>query len=119
MLFINNSSTPYSEQRVTLGASSYTIIFKYNSRNDSWYISLLDSSGQDEIIKGVKLEPNQAISNRYILNDFEGVLVCLRVSNDFSPLTFNNFGRGKTYRLAWVSPEEANTFGVDNAVQLF
>lgn len=119
MLFINNSSTPYSEQRVTLGNSSYVLVFKYNSRNDSWYITLLDSSAQVEIISGVKLEPNQAVTNRYILEDFAGVLVCLRVSNDYSPLSFSNLGRGKVYRLAWVSEEEAALFGVNNAVQLF
>ena len=61
MLFINNSSTPYSEQRVTLGNSSYVFVFKYNTRNDSWYITLLDSSAQVEILSGIKLEPNLSL----------------------------------------------------------
>lgn len=118
MLFINNSNTPYSEQRVILGNSIHTFIFKYNSRNESWYLTLLDSSGQNEILSGIKLEPNQALTNRYILEDFSGILVCLRVNNDYSPLSLDNLGRGKAYRLAWLSEEEALQFGIDNAVQL-
>lgn len=119
MLYINNADSSYSEQRVTLGTSSYNIVFKYNSRNESWYLNLSTSDGQESILEGIKIMPNQSLTSRYLLPDFEGTLFCIRDKNDPTPLGRNNLGRDKTYRLVWLTEEEAKGFGVNDVVQLF
>lgn len=118
MLYINNANSPYSEQRVSLGGFVYTLILKYNSRNESWYLTLKDSSGEEELLSGIKLAPNQSLTNRYLLEDFSGNLMCLRVKNNYTPLNRDNLGREGVYRLVWLSEEESTLVGVNNIVQL-
>lgn len=118
MLYINNADSSYSEQRVTLGSSVYTLKLKYNVRNKGWYLGILDSSGTEELLTGLKLVPNQCLTSRYIIDGFEGGLYCLRVKNDFTSLDRYNLGRSKVYRLAWLSDDEVSGLGVEDYVQL-
>lgn len=119
MLLINNPENSYSEQRLVIGNSSVTLVIKYNVRNESWYLSILDSSGTLEYLSGVKIVPNQNLTGRYILDgNIGGDIWCLRVKNDYSPIDYNNLGRNKTYRLAWISDGDMRQLGVEDVIQL-
>lgn len=118
MLYINNADSPYSEQRVTLGTSNYIIELKFNSRNEGWYLNLLSSDGQTSLVTGLRLKPNQIITNRYLVEDFEGALACLRTKNDYSELSKDNLGRDKVYRIVWFNESELENLGAEDVVQL-
>jgi len=108
MLYINNSSSPYSEQRVSLGGEAYTLVFKFNIRNNCWYVSILNATGTSSLIEGLQVKPNQSLTGRYTDIGFQGELWCVRVKSETSPISVDNLGREGVYRLAWLSREEAS-----------
>lgn len=112
MLYINNSNAPYSEQRVSLGGVLYTFSLKFNVRNKAWYLSIFDSSGNNPLIKGIKIMPNQNLTGRYINSGIVGNVWCVRVKSDDSPINVNNLGSDGVYRLVWLSDRESAVYEV-------
>lgn len=49
-------STPRYQQRTTLGGVVFTLGFAWNSRDEAWYLTLGDATG-DPIASGIKLVP--------------------------------------------------------------
>lgn len=107
MIYINNADSPYSEQRVSVGGGVYTLVFKFNTRNKSWYLSIYDASKTTVIQAGLQLKPNSDLTGRYIIDGLTGSFWCIRVKNDTSPINRDNLGRNKSYRLVWVNDSEA------------
>ena len=110
MLYINNSSSAYSEQRVSLGGNVYTLVFKFNVRNSGWYLSILDSSGTTPYLQGLQIKPNQNLTGRYTDSGLVGDIWCLRVKAEDSPLSLDNLGKDKVYRLVWVTDKESSVY---------
>lgn len=118
MLYINNATSPYNTQRVTLGDTVVDITFKYNSRNASWYMTVRDINSLESLVEGVKLEPNQNLTGRYNRGLIKGDIYCMRVKNDFNPIGYSNLGENLTYRIAYLSDEEKNLLGIEDVIQL-
>lgn len=119
MLLIRNADHPNSRQTVTLGGNLVNLHFKYNTRNSSWYLSVLDSSNNDIILSGLKVMPNQNLTGRYNVEGLlSGNLWCIRNSNDFSPVDRNNLGEDKSYSIYWIPSEEEVEVDINELIQL-
>lgn len=120
MIEVKIPSSPYSKQLVTLGDDAYTIYFKYNIRNASWYLTLKDSEDENTILGGIKLMPNQDLLSRYIVEGKPlGKLLLLRTKNTPEGITQNNLGVNKDYGLFWVSPDDIEELNIsDSNIQL-
>lgn len=95
----------YAIHRVPLGANSYVIVFRFNSRDSRWYFDLYSDS--NTLIKaGIKVMENQSLLQRYLLEDFSGDIVCDKVGNTAEKVGRNNLGVGKDYELIYFSQEE-------------
>lgn len=112
-------NSAWHEQSISVSGDLIQIVFKFNTRDDSWYIDLLEDTGEG-ILYGIKVMPNQSLTGRYSYLDSlpSGNLWCLRVKNDFSPINRNNLGIGEAYSLFWLSEEEEKEWGLDGKVQL-
>lgn len=110
MLYINNSNSAYSEQRVSLGGNVYTLVFKFNVRNNAWYFSILDGSGTTSYLDGIQIKPNQNLTGRYADSGVVGNIWCLRVKAEDSPLSLDNLGKEGVYRLAWATDKESAVY---------
>lgn len=119
MLLIRNPNSPNSRQTVTLGDNLVNLYFKFNIRNQSWYITIKDSSNENTILSGVKVMPNQNLTGRYILEELSGGnLWCIRNSNNFSDVGRSNLGEDKTYSVYWISSDEEIEVNIDDLIQL-
>ena len=102
---INIPEQASAKHRLALGANSYVIVFRFNSKDKAWYFDLYSDS--NALIKGgVKVMPDQSLLLRYLLDEFDGDIVCQRVNNTVEELGRNNLGIGKDYELVYFSQEE-------------
>lgn len=119
MQLIRVPDTAYESQEVVLGSKTYTLLFKYNSQDKAWYISILDTS-RNPLISGIKVMPNQNLTKPYeYLNVLKGGHIwCRRSKLTGEPLGRDNFGVGLSYELLWISSEEAIQRGLEDVIQL-
>jgi len=120
MIEIKVPNSSYSRQEVTLESEPYSFYFKYNVRNESWYLSIKDYTDSYTILDGIKVMPNQNLTGRYIDIDLpKGMLVCLRMKNTNNPISRDNLGKGKEYGIFWYDSDEVQEFSLDDrSVQL-
>lgn len=106
-------------QDVTVSGTLLRFTFKYNTADESWYIDLKTASDRD-ILSGVKVMPNQSLTERYSYTQDlpDGNLWCVRRKNDFSPVSRDNFGIGKAYELWWITGEEEEGANINGIIQL-
>lgn len=112
-------NSAWHTQEISVEGSLLNITFKYNTADAGWYISL--STINDNLILGdTKVMPNQSLTGRYKYLEGlpSGNLWCVRRKNDFSPISRDNLGIGKTYELWWLSAAEEEEVGVDGTIQL-
>lgn len=111
--------TPFSEQKVVIGDNLLTVILKFNSRNNSWYLDIKDAVGENNIISGIKIMPNQNLTGRYVIDEFSnGNLWCQRNVNTDTVLGRDNFGINKDYGLIYLSNDEEEILGINGFIQL-
>lgn len=104
---INHNKTPYSRQRVSLNGQSLTIDLKYTPRQQCWHMDIYDTGTGDEVLLGIKVEPNQNLTGRYQRAKISGGDIwCLRRKADGSPITYDNLGSGRSYELVFLKDEE-------------
>lgn len=115
---IKTPDSAWHSQDVTLSGRTYTITQKWNIRDNSWYIDIERPTG--EALYGLKVMPMQNLTGRYKYKSFldGGSLWCMRVKQDFSPITRDNLGVGKIYELWWLTDQEAEELGIDGTIQL-
>lgn len=119
MILIHTPNTAHSEQRITLDGVAYVIEYKFNVRNNGWYINLYNSSKTTEYISGVKLTPNQNLTGRYVTDALSnGDIWCARMKNDNEDLGRNNLGIDKSYTLVYFSDDELPDFNINDYIQL-
>jgi hypothetical protein len=100
-----------SNINIVLGANSYNLIFRFNSRetfntNGRWYFDLYTESGEP-IKLGIKVMENQKLLGRYKLDAFSGDIYCLQSNfGQVRFLTRDNLGIDKEYELVYFSQEE-------------
>lgn len=105
MISINVPDAAYSENRMSFGGQFYTVIFRYNTRDERWR---MDIYTQDRVvILGVKIMENQALLGKYILPEFShGDIYCVRLKNDNLPVGRDNLGINLAYELIYMSNAE-------------
>jgi len=101
---------PWSETVVTLGGQTYTLVFRYNERDERFRLDLY--SNETPILLGVKIVESTYLLSKYKLEEFKhGDIFCLRFQKDFSECSRNNLGVGKSYELIYLSDDEINNIG--------
>lgn len=112
-------NSAFSEQQVNIGLDQITLILKFNSRNNAWYLDIKDSSADAEILSGIKVMPMQNLTGRYILDNFpSGNIWCMRQNSVSDPIGRDNLGTDKDYGLWYFSNEEEEELGINGNIQL-
>lgn len=94
-----------SVQEVTFDGITYSIYFRYNSRDLRWRISLY--LNDVELVAGIKVMENQFLLGRYRLPEFDhGDIICVRSLEDGNDVGRSNFGSGLAYELVYYTNEE-------------
>ena len=101
---INTPDTASSEQLVTLNRKSYRVKNNYNSRFDTWSITVLDTSG-NIVIAGEKILPFKDILTRYVKDNILGGILFVS-STDETRVSRDNYGLDKTHTLTFATFEE-------------
>ena len=118
-LNIRIPDSAWSEQQVTISNNVLTLAFKFNSRNDSWYVDISNSDNTENIISGLNVMPNQNLTGRYFLSDIsEGNIWCVRKSTTSEPIGRDNFGIGKDFELWYIPDSEEQELGINGTIQL-
>ena len=119
MLLINVPSTAYESQEVVLGETTYNLLFKFNTEDQAWYISVRDAS-LNTLISDIKVMPNQNLTEAYNYLGLipEGDLWCRRSKRTEAPVGRDNFGVGLSYELVWISSQESIQRGIEGVIQL-
>ena len=108
MLEIPVPEESFAEFQLLLAGIEYRFVYKFNTRDDRWYIDIFID--EDPVILGVKVMENQSLLDRYHLPDFDhGDLRCLRLGSSLAPVGRDNLGIGKNYDLVYFSNEELAT----------
>lgn len=112
-------SVTHSSQVVSLDNRVFTLEIKWNSRNESWYMSLYDAQEIQTYISGIKIEPNQNLTTRYnIPNLIRGNIFCIRTKNTTNPIGRDNFGVGKEYSLFYLRDDIFEGVDLNEFIQL-
>jgi hypothetical protein len=99
-------SHAHSEIRNTLGGLSYTIEYKFNSRDKGWRFDVYDSSG-NSVKLGCKVVENTAFFTRFRLPGFStGDIFCTKIDQTEDNINFNNLGFNKAYVLTYLTNAE-------------
>lgn len=112
-------NTPFFTQEVTLSNIAYQLVFKYNTSDAAWYVSVNTSTGSP-LYSGMKVMPNQNLTGprQYLGRMPGGNLWCFRRQQDTSPIDRDNLGIGRVYELWWMTTEEEENINIDGTIQL-
>ena len=109
-LQIRTPVNSWSTQQVTLDNKNYTIELFWNSRNDSWVMSLYDID-ENPIIEGVRLSENVSVTAKYTDTRLpEGNIYCARLNPKAKFITRDNLG--KDFLLVYLSSEEEGNVSI-------
>jgi hypothetical protein len=102
-LYIDTSSSFIS--RVSLDNAIYYVKLSFSTREQSWYLTLLDVS-RKVITEGVKLQFGVSPTRHLIDNPLNGNLYISRSSSRVGALGRNNFGQDLDYSLVYITSAE-------------
>lgn len=101
---ISVPDSPASTQRITIEGLTYFIYLAYNSRQESWELTL-HNEDNEPLVEGIKLIPDQNITKRFLWVDrFEGDIVISIYNATAEPITRDNLGTD--YLIVYVTKEE-------------
>jgi hypothetical protein len=101
-------SQSLAKYRVPLNGLSYIFVFRFNGRDERWYFDLY--SDEEELLKGgVKVMENQSLLKRYLIDNFNGDIICEKVSQGDSFVGRDNLGIDKDYELVYYTQEELDS----------
>lgn len=96
----------YQIQRVNIENTIYQLELTYNTKDESWYLALYDINAIP-IFTSRKLQFGSSITNKLQLPQFtNGHLYVLKTDLRVEPITRDNFGETKLYRLAYITDAE-------------
>lgn len=109
---INTREDPYYTQRTRLEGRDYVLTFRYNEREERWYLDLADDE-ESYIAVGIKLVANWSLLHpyRYDARTPPGQLNVADISGDGSPPTLFELGEGKRCQLLYWTREELDALG--------
>lgn len=104
---IETSTTDYYwVQTTALDGTDYVLSFRYNSRENAYYLQISDTGG-DVLLSGVKLVTNFPLFRSVTDSRLpRGELYALTSTNDDSTAAFGELGRGQRVTLVYVSEAE-------------
>lgn len=105
MLLIPTPEQSNTRVRVPLSGVSYSILFYWNKRDESWRIDIAQD-GQDSFLEGIKLTPNSDLLGDYPLPELLSGRLYVIKSGSGDSLGRDNLGTDKAYRLIYVTNEE-------------
>lgn len=116
---IRTLDSPYYDQTVTLSNNTYNLLFKFNTSDLAWYLTIRDEQ-LNIIVSGIKIMPNQNLTKRfdYLQKIVGGNIWCFRRKKDFTPIGRDNLGYQNTYELWWLTSQEEEDFNYDGVIQL-
>lgn len=116
-IFVPDSS--YADQRVSLDGSVFTFEYKFNVRNNNWYLNIYDIQKNTALIRGLAIKPNQNLTGRYLIDGLtEGSIWCIRTKGSKEPIGRDNLGIGKAYGLFYISDSSSLGSIINDFVQL-
>lgn len=112
MFIIPTFTDPYYDQTVTLDGRPYLLTFRYNQREDRWYMDVADVDSNADIANGIKIVVGVDLLAkwRYLANCPAGVLVCNNNSQtDDSAPGLSELGPGLRCELMYITLADAQT----------
>jgi hypothetical protein len=106
MKLISTPSSAHSKYKVSLNGGTFEFEQRFNTRSQSWYLSITSSTGQ-VIVKNRKLLPNVWIvtRNTHIFEDAN--LMVVKYSNNMDEnVTRDNLGDKGSFRLIYFTKED-------------
>ncbi|ODN41182.1 phage baseplate plug family protein [Piscirickettsia litoralis] len=101
-----SSKLPNYTQTTSLEGTAYKFDVRWNTRDETWRISIADTDG-NAILSGLKLLPYSPLIQRYKLTNFiSGELVGINTANQYEPPTRNNLGTD--FKLFYLTQDEIN-----------
>ena len=99
MIEIGVPNSSYCETTLPLNGVVYTLEFKYNSTTQAWYIDIY--RGDIPVVLSAKLIPDVNILKRADKTLITGNMMAVMKNKTEEPITRNNIGEGKPYRLIY------------------
>ena len=114
---IRVSESAYQEKLITINRQKMFITLSFNTRDNRWYIDLVDRN-KDDIISGVKITPNKNLTGKYVdvHNLLGGDLVCVDTKVSGKDIEKDTFGTDKQFQLLYISNEEQEELANGTAV---
>ncbi|ODN41076.1 phage baseplate plug family protein [Piscirickettsia litoralis] len=101
-----SSKLPNYTQTTSLEGTAYQFDVRWNTRDETWRISIADTDG-NPILSGLKLLPYSPLIQRYKIEGFiEGELMGINTTNEFEPPNRKNLG--SDFKLFYLSKDEIN-----------
>lgn len=102
-----SSQLSHYKQTTSLEGTAYQFDVRWNTRDETWSISIADTDG-NPILSGLKLLPYSPLIQRYKIEGFiEGELVGINTTNEFEPPNRDNLG--SDFKLFYLSKDEAKS----------
>lgn len=106
--FFQEASARFSYQ-INLEGTIFTLFFDWNERNESWYMSILDGEGVNNILVGIRLVPGYSLLKQYRgtagIPEGEFLIVDNQSDND-GVIEYDNIGVGARFVLIYSTQEE-------------
>lgn len=102
LLVPTSPGVPFYTQKTRLDGVDYVLGFRYNQREDRWYLSLADSE-EIPILSGLKLVTNWPLLQAYHYDPRvpPGELFAMDLSGDDTPPGLNELGEGLRTQLIY------------------
>ena len=106
-LRIKIEDNTHQEKLVTLNSNSIFMTISFNTRDNRWYLDLVDRNGLD-LLSGVKILAPQNLTAKYINTNklLGGNLYCVNTKGNGQDITRDNFGTDKQFQLWYYTTEE-------------
>lgn len=100
----------HSETRISLNNQIFYSVMKWNTREASWYFSLLDVN-KNTLMDGVKLCFGVCATSKLSNNPLGGNIYIVNSTDSVEDLGRNNFGQGLKYEFVYLTnSEESGVF---------
>jgi hypothetical protein len=102
-----DTEQPFFTQRTRMSDADYTLVFRYNFREERYYMDILDAE-ESPIVLGVKLLTNWKIFRYYKDPRMPaGELIVTTLTKDVTPPKLGELGEGMRTELTYFEPDEA------------
>ncbi len=105
LYLIPTSSDPFYDQTVDIAGTSFLFRFRYNTREETWWFSIL-SVGGEAIVEGIKVVPGVNLLAPYKYNPLlpDVTLIALSSGDDDSPPRLEELGADARVQLYYETP---------------